>query len=144
MIFSIFVLIISIGIALAILGFILKDWSLQLVGLAFLFICGGVLANIPVLNVLTGGVEYRSGTNTTDRYVYGDNFSGYHWDYDSPPPSCPPNNLDCVKLFHVNIEENYIYSTYDDGTSRFIGLFLMIVSLLASTVVYTRLKEENI
>ena len=38
------------------------------------------------------------GVNTY--YVYGNNFTGYHWDYDySDPPGAPDNN---AYIFHTN------------------------------------------
>lgn len=53
-------------------------------------------------------VMLENSTRTV--YSYGDNFTGAHWDYESTPPSCAPNNLDCVKLFHRNITTTFVNS----------------------------------
>jgi len=116
-------------------GYFLNDTALQLVGYSFLFISGTVL--------LAGSVEYKIGENQQEVYQYGDNYSGYHWDYDSIPPVCNPNDMDCVKLFHVNRTIVYNYDNFSDATSHWVGVYLMIVSIIASAVTFTRLKEED-
>jgi len=126
--------VIGLSIALLITGFALDDTALQLVGFSFLFISGTIL--------LAGSVEYKTGEHYSELYVYGDNYTGYHWDYNNPPPTCVPNNLDCVKLFHTNRTIEYRYGTFNDATSHWIGVFLMIVSIIGSTVIFTRLKQE--
>jgi len=40
--------------------------------------------------------------NESSYYVYGDNYSGYHWDYEEPNPSATD-----INLFHT--ETSYIY-----------------------------------
>jgi len=135
LILSIFLVVIGLALALLVTGFMLDDTALQLVGFAFLFISGSLL--------LAGSIEYKSGFELTEYYVYGDNYSGYHWDYTNPPPNCNPSNLDCVKLFHTNQTTIFHYSTFNDTTSHFVGVFLMIVSILGSAVIFTRLKQER-
>jgi hypothetical protein len=44
---------------------------------------------------------------TRSNLVYGENFTGYNWDYASPPN---PNTLQEIYLFHVN--ETQYYSQY--------------------------------
>lgn len=68
--------------------------------------------------------ESKNICDIDHRYKYGENYSGYHWDYMTSPPSCNPNDLDCVKLFHINAtalgcEELITYSYGDscDGTT---------------------------
>jgi len=127
--------VIGLAIALLITGFALDDTALQLVGFAFLFTAGGLF--------LTDPLEIQSGLNISEYYVYGDNYSSYHWDYANPPPACPPNNLDCVNLFHTERTETNLYSEWNDLTSHFLGVFLMIVSIIGSAVIFTRLKQEK-
>jgi len=135
MILSIFLLVIGLSIALLISGYFLEDTALQLVGFSFLFISGSLL--------LAGSVEYKIGEEQLEYYVYGDNYSGYHWDYVNDPPACPPNNLECVKLFHTNKTINYNYDNFSDTTSHWIGVYLMLVSIIGSAVTFTRLKADN-
>jgi len=59
---------------------------------------------------------------TDERFIYGDNYSDYHWDYNSETPTCNPNDddeeyLDCVNLFHIKTDYNYINSCEDNNYS---------------------------
>jgi len=135
LILSIFLLVIGLALALLITGVVMSDYAIQLVGFSFLFISGTIL--------LAGNVEYKTGLNSSEYYVYGDNYSGYHWDYMNEPPTCPPNNLDCVKLFHVEYNEFYNYGSFSDSTSHWLGVYLMIISIIGSAVIFTRLKAES-
>lgn len=136
MILQIFLLTIGIALALIMLGVILEDSAVQLVGFSFLFIAGSLL--------LAGSVEYKTGLEDYENYIYSNNFSGYHWEYDSPEPTCnAANEIDCVKLFHKNTTTTYHYANFNDSTSRWLGVYLMIISIIGSVVIFTRLKQER-
>ena len=46
--------------------------------------------------------------STSIYFVYGDNYTGYHWDYETAPPVCNnPTATECINLFHT--EESYTY-----------------------------------
>jgi len=112
-----FFVILAVGIVLMALGFIIDIPVITFVGTTMIFLLG--------LNLLSAGLDYKSGVE--DVYVYGNNFSGYHWDYDGTQP--PPKDLDAAYLFHTNSTD--IYSHYDDaGADRF-GWFLLVLGALA-------------
>jgi len=90
---------------------------------------------------IPGNIEYLSGNNISEYYIYGDNYSGYHWDYANPPPSCPPNNLDCVRLFHTERIENNIYSEYTNHT---LGFYIMMMGLLGFILVMVDRRKEEV
>ena len=47
-------------------------------------------------------------TFTEEVYIYGNNYTDYHWDYMTQPPNCTnPNDFTCVNLFHRNITTSY-------------------------------------
>ena len=135
MILSIFLLTVGLAFAVILTGIFLDDYAVQLVGLSFLFISGSLL--------LAGSVDYKIGENVSNYYVYGDNYTGYHWDYLNPPPACNPNNLDCVKLFHNKENKIDIYEAFDDSTSKWFGIYLMVLSMLDSSVIFTIIKYDS-
>lgn len=121
------------------LGQYTNEQEVILMGAFLLFVPAWALfgVNIPLINA-EGGIQYADGYNVSlsfnESYKYGNNFTGYHWDYVSPSPSCPsPNDPACAWLFHRYRTENEIkevnYSTY---SNRAIGLIL----LFFATVVF--------
>jgi len=72
--------------------------------------------------------------NTEEIYKYGDNFTGYHWDYDydSPKPNTAPF------LFHKYIDYNYIEVCEDDNTEVIFYKFLVWISriIVAYIIIY--------
>lgn len=116
------------------IGVSFRENIFSFIGLFFLFNLGLVL--------LSGNLEYKTGYTESvcdyeEAYVYGDNYSGEHWDYTTPPPSCTPNNLDCVMLFHTfreydnstcPIEIMYTYSSLDKLTAYWYGFLLCLAS----------------
>ena len=128
MILELFIVLFVLAAFLIALGYYTEDSFYAYVGLFFLFVLG--------LMIMTNQLQYKIGETFTpcdaeEIYIYGDNYSGYHWDYNNPPPSCTPNNLDCVKLFHKNISyygcvEIYtdVYDNFSGSWARWIGLLL--------------------
>jgi len=108
MFLTIFILLFSISIIFMYFGFVLDDITFKVVGF-------GVLTFIFV-SISISGLSYSNGTVTeictpmvesfTELYVYGDNYTGYHWDYANEPPP----EFNDVNLFHVN-RTNY-YTDY--------------------------------
>lgn len=120
----------------------------------FLVICGICLAllliglgfNIPFFSIvgffligvlgfiIQAGNLYLPTGDVEETYVYGNNFSSYHWDYDfSDAPNFNPtimNDPSTVFLFHKN--ETKIYEAWDDGNYHFIGFFMMFVGFIAA------------
>jgi len=128
--------VIGIALLLVITGVFLEDYAVQLIGLSFLFISGSLM--------MAGSIEYKTGENNSMVYVYGDNYTSYHWDYATDPPVCNPSNpLECVELFHTEKTTIYNYNNFDDSTSQWVGIYLMVLSMLASAVIFTRLKAEK-
>ena len=47
---------------------------------------------------------------TKDYYVYGNNYSAYHWDYINPPPTAFKD----TELFHTVSKDNYVYQCVNE------------------------------
>ena len=65
----------SLGLILFILSKYLKDFI-------FLFASGTILL-IVGLSIMISGFDIKIGQSDVDIYEYGNNFTGYHWDYDA-------------------------------------------------------------
>jgi hypothetical protein len=119
MLMWLFLLFFGIGLVLTIAGFALDLPLLNLSGTIMIFLMGMAL--------LQGGLDYKVGTDEIQ--VYGNNFSGYHWDgYDGMSEA--PSQADREAfLFHVKNEA--VYEHYDDaGTNRFGWLLMAMGALL--------------
>ena len=111
MLLSIFALLVGISIVLIVIGLAKTTESAQaLVGFFFLFLLS--------FNLIDGTIEYVSGYD--EYYVYGNNFTGYHWDYDYN--SNPPATNDSY-LFH-SIRED----TYASYQNRTMGVWLALLA----------------
>ena len=113
---------------MVLLGFFIDFPVLALIGFAVMFLSGLMMFNAEV--------EYKTGEitdiNESGIYVYGDNYSGYHYDrYMLNPPNPATNDLN---LFHTNrsttINATNIYTTLDDSRSHMIGVFLAVISVI--------------
>jgi len=77
--------------------------------------------------VLSVGVEVKTGTEEV--FIYGNNFTDYHWDgYDGSSVAPPRTNREAF-LFHVN--ETNIYEPYDFGGfgGTTFGLLILILGM---------------
>jgi len=97
-------------------GFFIDFPVINFIGSIMLFLLG--------IGLLGAGIDYKVGVEEV--YVYGNNFSGYHWDYDGTQP--PLKDLDSAYLFHKNVSD--VYSTYDDSSGDRFGWFLLILGAL--------------
>lgn len=84
-----------LSLVVIVVGVTLQEGYFTFAGLFFLFLLGFVL--------LTDTVEYKSGynetlCNTEEIYKYGNNFTGYHWDYDAG--TAPDGPQTDAYLFH--------------------------------------------
>lgn len=68
-------------------------------------------------------LEVLESVNKTLKY--GDNYTGYHWDYMNDPPTCSnPTAVECVNLFHIyeTNKKEYKNVCYND----FYGIGLLV------------------
>lgn len=142
MILEIYAVLMAISILFILIGYHYDSLLIKTVG--FL-----LLATINIVNV-TQGWQYKSGSvsevcepiinNYNDVYVYGNNYTDYHWDYDY---SIMPNE-DVVRLFHVKRYNNWttfcynsttinnVYTQYSNNIfnlSRMFSLILLVLGL---------------
>lgn len=110
-----FFLFLSVGIVLTIVGFSLDIPLLSLAGTIMIFTLG--------IGLLSDGLDYKIGQNET--LIYGDNFSGDHWDYDHSDPV----SVTDAYLFQVNTASDYGH--YDDASTNRFGWLLMALGALA-------------
>jgi len=138
MLLSIFVFLVLFSLILIIGGFYIEAPVGQIAGTAVLFVTG--------LLLMFSSVEYISGINYEEYYVYGDNFTGYHWDYDDPP-SFNPSQDGIIFLFHAVHNETDIYSTWDEesllgiNTRHTVAFLLLVSAILMFVSILTQLRE---
>jgi len=120
-----FLLFFGLGLVLAIAGFALDIPVLNLTGTIMMFVVG--------LGLLQDGIDVKNGEY--EIYQYGNNFTGYHWDYDTGTAPDGPQ-LDAY-LFHKNVTG--IYDHYDDGGSNRFGWLLMAMGALGFVLSLFRL-----
>lgn len=134
MILTLYLSLIFLALVCVGLGLTLDEHYFTMVGLFFLFSLGILL--------LSGSLEYKIGNNSTvcdyeEYFVYGNNFTDYHWDYNvEDAPACAnPNDWDCVHLFHTVREYDpdcvpstmYVYQSLGEAAAFWYG-FLMALS----------------
>lgn len=126
MILEVFATLFVISIALLFLGYYAKVDTIKVLGFRIIFILG------IILNGYGDILEYKTGENNT--YVYGDNFTSYHWDYDYSNPK-PVTD---VYLFHKEKENNY--SIYENRT---LGFLMSILAFMGWLSVYFDYKGRG-
>lgn len=140
MLWYILLAILSIGLGFIILGSREKlqstDTLFRMTGFMVLFLLG--------LALMADGFDYVSGNNFTEYYQYGNNFSGYHWDYDTGDAPVFNASDDPAFLFHrVRTSENVI-SEYDGLNIRTVGFFISILGGLGFMLCFFDLRREYI
>lgn len=128
MLLWLFVVFFGIGLILTIAGFAVDVPILNLVGTIMIFLLG--------MGLLDEGLTYKTGE--VELYQYGNNFTGYHWDYDAgtAPTTTNPNDVGAY-LFHKNITG--IYDYYDDSSEDRFGWLLMAMGALGFSLSLFRL-----
>ena len=113
---------------------------LVIAGFSFFLLLIGLGANVPFFTIvgffligvvgfiIQAGNLYLPGGNTTEIYEYGNNFSGYHWDYDAGTAPDGPH-VDAY-LFHREITK--VYEPWNNGNYHFIGFFIMFIGFIAA------------
>lgn len=134
MILTIYASLFIISFALLFLGYYSKTDSVKLVGFGIIFLLGVTLMdlNIPGLDT-SGGIEYKNYTDTM--YVYGHNFSGYHWDYVDPNTHTFEND---AFIFHTLQE--YDYAKYTNHT---IGFLISICGFLGWVSIFLDYRKRG-
>ena len=130
---TLFVVFVCLSLLLVSLGLFKTEHSeLALIGFFFLFILSFSLIN--------DNITMKSGEFEKEVFVYGDNYSGYHWDYDFPNPS-----VDDVNLFHSNKTTTYLYETLDLGgnNNHVFGYWLAVGSMIGFAGVLWGLKRGD-
>jgi len=113
MLFNLFVFFIVLGVILALMGFAIDVPIVIFIGSIMVFLLG--------ISLLSNGLDIKNGEY--ESYQYGNNFTGYHWDYDtSDAPNFNPSSTD-VFLFHKNTTDRYTH--YDDASGDRFGYFLL-------------------
>jgi len=96
---------------------------------------------------LVNPVQFITGLNETTYYKYGNNLSGYHWDYVGTQPAFNPSDLNdpaTVFLFHeYTTTENIVDedSTLLMGTLNFLFVLLGLYGIISSVIELRREKE---
>jgi len=108
----------AVALVLVIFGFAVDFPLFSMVGTIMLFLLG--------LSLLTGGLSYKIGEDYN--YIYGNNFTDYHWDSCEGASEAPSQVDREAFLFHTN--SSSIYANYDDASGDRYGWFLLILGAL--------------
>ena len=126
MILALFGVLMALGVIFILLGFIAREHTeLALIGFFFLFLLSFQLMN--------GTLEYETGTE--EIYIYGNNFSGNHWDSINPIEPRPQDPT-MAYLFHKEITIQY--ANYENKT---MGIYLCIVSVFGMVILGANIKK---
>lgn len=133
MILSLWITFVSLSLIMIVIGFARPEHSEQaLIGFFFLFLLS--------FSIINNDVQYVIGENTSTYYVYGRNFTGYHWDY-SDPLELPTNPADdTAYLFHENTETNILYADFGNHD---LGYWLAIASAIGMAGILWNLKKNH-
>jgi len=125
MLIEIFGILFVLCVTLIFLGYYSDIESLKIGSFTILFLLGVVL--------MVSGVDYVAGIDTNTTYQYGNNFTGYHWDYDTgTAPTLTPSD-DPSFLFHTMKYESPNYVNYTNHT---IGFILAVIGALGFLEVF--------
>ena len=113
-----FLLFFGIGLVLTIAGFALDLPLLNLTGTIMIFLMG--------MTLLSAGLDYKIGEDQIQ--VYGNDFTGYHWDGYNGTSEAPSQADREAFLFHVEVEA--VYGSYDDAGENRFGWMLMAMGAL--------------
>lgn len=118
----------AIGLIFIILGLSFQEHTeLAIIGFLFLFLLS--------FNLINGTLEYETGTAQV--YRYGNNFSGYHWDYADP---LEPRPQDPDEAFIFHIDETKDYTTYQNVS---MGIYMALISLFGIIIMLFNIKPTN-
>jgi hypothetical protein len=126
-------LFIVLGFALAFLSKYLEDPVVLFVGTTIIFIIS--------LNLFVNGMEIQKQEYTEELFQYGNNFTGYHWDYDTG--TAPDEPQTDAYLFHKNITTTIIYEDRKDIYTRGVGLSLTMFSIYLYFVMWQLYKKNQ-
>jgi len=135
MLLEIFGLFVGMSFILITLGLLIPVHSeMALVGFFFLFLLSFV--------VMGNNLQYENGYEEV--YIYGNNFSGYHWDYNEPLEPRPQDET-MAYLFHRNRTALYTTYTGDVGVfdTHIFGYFMAILSGFGFAGVLFGLRRTN-
>jgi len=130
MIFEMFVFGFCIALVFFLAGFHFENYPT--------FMASGVIFLLLCLGVFTTGFDIKTGTEQV--YIYGANFSDYHWDYYGVEPVVGVKDYE---LFHIM--ESNVYSSVDGVGSNILGSFLLAMSIFAfgCALIYATPKEDR-
>lgn len=131
MIVQIFLILLSISIFLICLGYYSKEIAYSIIGFFFIFLLSTSI-------IIPGNLQYKTGEE--EIYIYGNNFTDYHWDEYQPDdyPKFNPSD-DKAFLFHKNITS--IYTNFDSSSSRWFGIWLAVISGLGIAISMVEIRS---
>lgn len=126
----------SIGVVLCILSYLIKDSLLMFGGTTIIFILG--------LSLFVSGLEYPTGEDEDIKYIYGncfDNMTAGHWFGcgDTAPSQADREAF----LFYTESETTINYETKNDMYTRGIGLILIYISFYLYFTLWDIYKKSN-
>lgn len=76
-------------------------------------------------------------TDVYETYKYGNNFTGYHWDYDAgtAPETLNPNDVSAY-LFHKNISNTYDYVCIDNSSNTSVWIYRIPLFIIQMAGLY--------
>ena len=110
----------------------------------FIFVSGITILFVG-LSVFVGGIDIQAGIYTEEIFQYGNNFTGYHWDYDTG--TAPDAHEEDAYVFHKEITNIIQYEERDTVLNHGFGgvlIWLGIYILIVRWSMYKNDKEERL
>ena len=146
MILTVYLAFFAVAIVILLLGVVIGENYFSFVSLFFLFLLG--------VSLLASGVDYQTGEETSfcdysEYYVYGWNYTGYHWDYSDRPETLPQSDPP-VNLFHTVREYNAtcveavtkVYTNLNDTLTWWFGFLMAIASAGGMAAILTQANRD--
>ena len=145
MILTVYLAFFAVAIVILVLGVVLGENYFSFVALFFLFLLG--------VSLFVSGVDYQTGEtkilcNYEDIFQYGNNFTGYHWDYDTG--TAPDGPQTDAYVFHTWRDYNAscvetvskVYTNLNDTLTWWFGFLMAIASAGGMAAILTQANRD--
>lgn len=141
MIYELYAIFFFITLIFIFVGYFAEADVLKIVGYGLVFILGIMLFQPNLFFGSVEACEYQ--TNYTDNVqIWGNNFTGYHWDYMTPLEPRPQDS-DVAFLFHVKEYPNYNY-VCQTITNWTIGFWISLLGLFGFVTVFFDRRNNHV
>jgi len=137
MLTNIFVVLLLIATCLVVIGFIFKkQWE-------YLAIAGSVLLVLLGVFLINDPLEMPSGYHENKTFIYGNDFSSYHWGGENGSLEAPSYTDREAFLFHDSLTHSTIYEPISTTLNNVLWFIIMSVGLFLFMVKVTNMRSNK-